>query len=193
MNRLQMLEDERKGLGRATDQDGRLLGFLWHFRAGKQFSLGLPRRMTLPIPLPVVRHFRGFKPDSQTLVGPATTVGNCMGDFMPEGSLNWYDAGVRPCRGDVVLIEVPRPLGGPPAFYSKIIEQIDGKLWGLSEDVPLPIVSGMKIIGPLVASVTLPGRARVTPTQRDLVLCTALLRKAAPMLSRVVRFGFDKP
>jgi hypothetical protein len=114
-----------------------------------------------------------------------------MGNFMPEGSLIWCDSGVMPRLGDMVLIEVP--YGGAPVRYAKVLQRIGGRLWGLSEDAPLPIIKGMRIIGPLVAAVTVarPHQA-ATAAPRDHELYAELLRHAAPMLAHFARHGFDQ-
>jgi hypothetical protein len=114
-----------------------------------------------------------------------------MGSFMPEGSLGWFDSALRPDFGDICLVEVPRP-DGEAIFYVKVIEKVAGKLWGLSEDAPLPIMKGMRIIGPLVAAMTSPAPMSVKSNAHDPELYAALLRHAAPMLAHVMRHGFDR-
>jgi hypothetical protein len=143
----------------------------------------------MQIDLPIVRHFRGFDPQSPNLFGPATAAGTCMGSFMAGGSLIWYDSGIRPVPGDIVLIEVPIQSGSQ--YYAKEVQRIAGKLWGLSEDAPMPIMKPMRIVGVMVAAMTSPAARQPVDNARDPELYAALLRHAAPMLAHVVRHGFD--
>lgn len=149
---------------------------------------------------PEVFNFRGFDPTSSTSWLTWAT-GNCLGEFMPPGTLAVFDTSVAPRSGDLALIRLHAP-GMQDSLSVKQLERVNGvwlmlSLDGWNELVP----DRCEVLGKIVQIVKYPpGWVRVDPWHKDdfdspvpspsfIAYQRGMQRQIMP---RIERYGWDR-